>query len=229
MHRPIQLLGALVFMLLVSHGMGRAQEVAAVGPEVVAVADAPATAATKPETTPNTTVETLHAGLLDIMKRAKPLGFEGRFETIRPVVGETFDLDFMSSKIVGREWKKLSADQQAVWHEKFQGYLSANYAGNFNVYDGEKFETLGVEEAPRETVVVLTKLHVPGSEDVVLNYRLRAVEGGWRIIDIYLKGTVSELALRRSDFSSILKQKGFPELTAALDQKVAELRGKGGG
>jgi len=75
----------------------------------------------------------------------------------------------------------------------------------------------------------VTKLHVPGSEDVVLNYRLRAVEGGWRIIDIYLKGTVSELALRRSDFSSILKQKGFPELTAALDQKVAELREKGGG
>ncbi|MBW2230410.1 MAG: ABC transporter substrate-binding protein [Deltaproteobacteria bacterium] len=225
MHRPIQLLGALGVALLAGVGAARAQDVAAVGPEVVAEAAAEAEA----EISPITTVETLHAGLYDIMKRAEALGFEGRFEIMRPVVGETFDLGFMSSKVVGRKWKHLTSEQQQIWHDKFQRYLCANYAGNFSGHDGEVFETLGVQEAPRETQVVLTKLNIPGSEDVVLNYRLRQVDGEWLIIDIYLKGTVSELALRRSDFSSILKEKGFPELTAAVDKKIADLRRKAGG
>ena len=77
---------------------------------------------------------------------------------------------------------------------------------------------------------MLTRLVVPGDDDVILNYRLRKNSAGqWRIIDIYLKGTVSELALRRSDFSSILKNKGFGALVVAMNKKVAELRREGGG
>jgi phospholipid transport system substrate-binding protein len=174
-------------------------------------------------------VERLHAGLLDSMKSSDELGFQERFDRIRPVVEETFDVDFMGSKSVGRHWKKLTPEEQQLWLEKFTGFLAANYAGNFDGYDGETFETLGEEAAKRETRVVLTELRVPGSEDVVLNYRLRKTRDGWRIIDIYLKGTVSELALRRSDFSSTLKQKGFGELAAAVDRKIQDLKNKGGG
>jgi phospholipid transport system substrate-binding protein len=226
MQRSHKLLHLRVVLLLVAAtASASAQDVAAMGPDVVNEA-ASLNAA---ELSPITTVETLHTSLIDIMKRAEPLGFDGRLETIRPVVGETFDLDFMSTKIVGRTWRQLSSEQKQLWHEKFQGYLSANYAGNFKGFDGEAFETLGVEDAARDTQVVKTILRVPGSEDVVLNYRLRQVDAEWRIIDIYLKGTVSELALRRSDFSVILKEKGFPELTVALDRKIADMREKSGG
>jgi phospholipid transport system substrate-binding protein len=179
---------------------------------------------------PQAVVLTLQAALLKVMQEADALGFEGRYELLKPVVAETFDVRFMGSKSVGRYWNKLDADQQAVWLTKFAGYLTANYAGNFNEYDGESFEVLGEESSARKTQVVLTRLNVPSGEDVVLNYRLReASPGEWRIIDIYLKGTVSELALRRSDFSATLKEKGFGELTLAIDKKIAELRKKGGG
>lgn len=179
---------------------------------------------------PQGVVLTLQAALLTVMQEADTLGFEGRYELLKPVVAETFDVRFMGSKSVGRYWNKLDADQQAVWLTKFAGYLTANYAGNFNEYDGESFEVLGEEASSRNTRVVLTRLNVPSGEDVVLNYRLReAAPGEWRIIDIYLKGTVSELALRRSDFSATLKDKGFGELTVAIDRKIAELRRKGGG
>ncbi|MCS5637193.1 MAG: ABC transporter substrate-binding protein [Myxococcota bacterium] len=178
---------------------------------------------------PTAVVERLHAGLLESMKNADEFGFQGRFEYIRPVVEETFDLGFMGSKSVGRHWKKLNRDEQEEWLDKFTGFIAANYAGNFDSYDGESFATLGEQPAKRDTRVVLTELRVPGGDDVVFNYRLRETAGGWRIIDIYLKGTVSELALRRSDFSSTLKAKGFPELTAAVDRKIVELQENGGG
>lgn len=177
---------------------------------------------------PTAVVERLHAGLLESMRNADEFGFQGRFDHIRPVVEATFDIGFMGSKSVGRHWKKLTPEEQAEWLDKFTGFLVANYAGNFDSYDGESFETLGEQAAKRDTRVVLTELRVPSADDVVFNYRLRETSGGWRIIDIYLKGTVSELALRRSDFSSTLKQKGFPELTAAVDRKIVELQEKGG-
>jgi phospholipid transport system substrate-binding protein len=163
------------------------------------------------------------------MKEADELGFQGRFDLIRPIVEETFDLDFMGSKSVGRHWKKLTPEEKKIWLDKFTSFLAANYAGNFDGYDGESFQSLGEEPAKRETLVVLTELRVPSSEDVILNYRLRKTPRGWRIIDIYLKGTVSELALRRSDFSTTLKARGFPELAAAVDKKILDLRNKGGG
>jgi phospholipid transport system substrate-binding protein len=214
----------LAVLALAVAGAGHAQSMAA-------VESAPPVAATQPSAkTPTAVVATLQDALLNIMQNADSLGFQGRYEYLEPVVGETFDVAFMGSKSVGRHWKKLGPEEQSAWLAMFTGYLCANYAGNFKGWDGEAFEVLGEQPAARDTRVVLTKLVVPGGEDVDFNYRLRADEAGrWRIIDIYLKGTVSELALRRSDFSTTLKDKGFDELTVALDQKIADLRKKGGG
>ncbi len=177
---------------------------------------------------PKDVVDTLHAGLLTTMQESSELGFQQRFDQLKPVVSDTFDVTFMGSKSVGRHWNKLSAEEQQVWLDKFVSYVTANYVGNFDQYDGESFEILGEEEAQRDTRIVLTRLNVPGGEDVIFNYRLRMTPQGWRIIDIYLKGTVSELALRRSDFTTTLKNKGFPVLASTVDQKIAHLRKESG-
>jgi phospholipid transport system substrate-binding protein len=211
----------LIFALSIHPPCARAEEPSPEGPAVNGVA------AEGPS--PREVVEKLHGGLLEAMKRADEYGFQGRYDYIEPIVAETFDLEFMGSKSVGRHWKKLSPEDKQLWLKKFLGYLAANYAGNFTDYGGEQFHTLGDEPAKRDTRVVLTKLQIPGDEDVIFNYRLRKKAGEWKIIDIYLKGTVSELALRRSDFSTTLKQKGFANLTTAVDRKIAELRDKGGG
>jgi len=190
--------------------------------------EAVATSATGTES-PQEVVEELHAGLLGIMEQADELGFQGRYQQLRPVVARTFDVEFMGSKSVGSHWKKLTPEEQQLWLDKFIAYVTANYAGNFKDHNGERFETLGDEAAQRDTRVVLTQLKVPGDEDVIFNYRLRLTPQGWRIIDIYLKGTVSELALRRSDFASTLKKRGFADLAATVDQKIADLKNQAGG
>jgi phospholipid transport system substrate-binding protein len=68
---------------------------------------------------------------------------------------------------------------------------------------------------------------VPNEDDVQLNYRLIEKNGEWRVIDVYLNGTVSELALRRSEYSSALKREGFDELLASIETKIADLKSKG--
>jgi phospholipid transport system substrate-binding protein len=168
-------------------------------------------------------VEKLHEGLVAIMRSADELGYRGRYDQLSPIVAENFDLEFMASKSVGRHWKKLDANDQERWLEVFVRLITANYAGRFNAFSGEHFETLGEESAIHGTRVVMTRLVRPGEDDVQLNYRLREVDGHWRIIDIYLNGTVSELALRRSEYSSVLKRDGFEKLISTLHEKVESL------
>jgi len=226
-HTRSRLLATTIALTGLLAGPATAQDVAAVDAAPTTVAAAQPDRETG---SPQAVVGTLQDALITIMKRADELGFQGRYEYVRPVVARTFDVPFMGSKSVGRHWRTLSEEQQADWLSRFTGYLAANYAGNFTAYDGESFEVLGEQPAPRDTRVVLTRLNVPGDADVILNYRLREDEDGtWRIIDIYLKGTVSELALRRSDFSTTLREKGFAELSMAIDQKIDDLREKGGG
>ena len=170
-------------------------------------------------------VERLHAALLAIMRSSDELGYSGRLDRISPVVAETFDLPFMAAKSMGRHWKKLPEADQGRWLELFARHVSANYAGQFTGFSGEAFETLGEETAIRDTRVVRTRLTRPKEEAVQLNYRLREVDGAWRIIDIYLNGTVSELALRRSEYSSVLKRQGCEKLLSTIDEKLKDLAG----
>lgn len=198
--------------------VGAAAPAAAAG--VAAAAPAPAGA----PSAPNAVVEAFHVALIDMMKRSEEMTFDERVAYLMPVMDESFDLGFMSAKSVGRQWKDLSQADQQRWQQKFSELTVSNYAGRFVGYTGERFSTLGEEQAARDTVMVLTRLDVPGDEAVDMNYRLRRSRDGWRIIDIYLKGTVSELALRRSEYSSTLKRDGFEKLATAIDKKIAELR-----
>lgn len=197
------------------------------GPATAEPASPHATATATTASSPVPTVEAFHAGLLQIMKDAKTLGFQGRIEKLEPLMAKTFDLDFMASKTVGRHWATLSAADKKRWAETFTRFTTANYAGRFTGYTGEEFVTLGVENAARDTRLVRTKIVVPNDETVELNYRVMLRDGQWRVIDVYLNGKVSELALRRSEYASALKRDGFERLVASVETKIADLKKKG--
>jgi len=182
-------------------------------------------AATRAETHPEAihVVESLHAVLIDAMQKSEALSYQARFELIAPTVAEAIDQRFMAEKSIGRNWKKLTEAEQQLWLQTFARFTVANYAGRFKGYSGEVFQTHGEEDAPRDTKLVKTVLVLPDDDDVALNYRLRLTSSGWKIIDIYMNGTVSELSLRRSDYSSTLKRDGFEALVEALKSKIAAL------
>jgi len=169
-------------------------------------------------------VERLHEALLGVMKDAKTLGYEGRYERLSPVIRELFDLPFMAEKSVGRHWKSAGEENQRALVSTFSRFTVANFAGRFDGFSGQSFRTLGVEPATFGTVLVRTHLDEPGDEGVALDYRLRPVDGSWRIVDIYLNGTVSELALRRSEYSALIQREGFQALLAKLDERINDLK-----
>jgi phospholipid transport system substrate-binding protein len=165
----------------------------------------------------------LHEALLGVMRDATALGYQGRYQRLSPVIHSLFDLPFMAEKSVGRHWKATSESNQRALVEIFSRFTVANFAGRFDGFSGQSFRTLEVEPSTYGTVLVRTRLDEPGDEGVALDYRLRPVGDGWRIVDIYLNGTVSELALRRSEYSALIQREGFQALLAKLDERIQDL------
>jgi phospholipid transport system substrate-binding protein len=165
----------------------------------------------------------LNATLLDALQHAEQLGYQGRYDKIAPAEPRAFDVAFMAEKSIGKYWKPLSDADKARWVALFREFTTANYAGNFDHFSGQRFEISGEEPSQNDTIVVHSKLLNPGGEDTELNYRLHATPAGPRIIDVYLKGTVSELALRRSDYTSVLERQGFDALLTTVRAKIGDL------
>ena len=106
---------------------------------------------------------------------------------------------------------------------------NANYAANFDHWANQAFAVIGEESGPSDTTLVRTKVKSPSREDVDLSYRLRHTDTGWKIFDVYLKGTVSELALRRADYTAVLDRDGFARLESDVRARIDDLaagRGK---
>jgi len=167
-------------------------------------------------------VRQLHEIFGSVLREADALGYSGRYDRLAPEIGQALDSEFMARATIGRHWKKLSEEEQQHWVTSFKEYTIVNYATRLDRYTGQSFETLGEKPGQNQTVFVLSRVVDPEGEDIELNYRLRETKTGWKIIDLYAKGTVSELALRRSEYSSVLKQDGFEALVTMLTQKTAD-------
>jgi phospholipid transport system substrate-binding protein len=190
------------------------------GAAVPARAEAPAAAAVPDEEAVRAPVARLYAGLGDVMKRSGDLDFAGRYEALQPIVAESFDLPFMAELILGRPFKELTAEQQKTWVDTFARLTTSTYADRFDSDSGVRFEIDRVEPAAQGTSLVRTRLLRTDGDPVKLDYRMRKAPAGWRISDVFLSGTVSELALRRSEYGALMRREGFDALLAAVRKKI---------
>jgi len=185
-------------------------------------------AATAAASGPQAVVERINDALLDVMRNAETLGYEGRYERLEPVLRETFNLPLMARATVGRYWRDLTPEQRAALVERFTLLSIASFAARFDGYSGENFEIEGQQPGVRDTVLVRNRLVRPGEDPPVgLNYLLKVFDGEWQVIDIFLDAKFSEVAVKRSEYTSVIKNEGFDSLLASLDEKIAELAADG--
>ena len=175
------------------------------------------------EPTPSAVVERLNAVLIEVMQGAEALGFQGRYARLAPVISATFDFPLMARISAGRHWRALDQVVRGRYVTAFGNMSIATYAARFDGYGGERFEVLGEAPGRRKTVLVRNQLVKSDGEAVAIDYLLRATKGGWRVVDVFLDGKYSELALKRSEYGSVIKNHGVAALIQSLDQKAAKL------
>ncbi len=169
-------------------------------------------------------VQGLYDTLLGTMKNGRILGQSGRFAQIEPVVRRSFDIPTMARLSVGPTWATLTEAQRQQVTESFGRYISAIYADRFDSYGGQKLEVTGEQPAP-SGLMVRSQIVKANGEPVKVDYLMRRSGDTWLISDVYLDGSISELATRRSEFAAILHSQGIDGLIAALNRKADMLTG----
>lgn len=183
----------------------------------------PLTASSEPQDPAADRIGALYGALLQTMQQAKQLGVKGRFERLAPVLSNTYDIPSMSRIAVGQSWGALNPAQQAGIIEAFTRMMIANYANQFDGFSGERFEILQtIDRAPADKLIK-TKLVQASGKAVALDYLMRSNGGEWKVVDVYLDGTISELASRRAEFSAILKSGGPDALINSLRRQGDKL------
>ena len=174
---------------------------------------------------PQNSVRGFYDTLLTTMKDGRTLGQSGRNARLAPVVDRVFDVPFMTRLAIGPSWATFSPAQQQQLTEAFRHYITATYADRFDSYSGQQLQVTG-ERPYNADVIVQTRIVKSDGETTTLNYLMRQNQGSWKISDVYLDGTISQLAVQRSEFYSILRRDGIDGLVIALNRKV-DLLGHG--
>jgi phospholipid transport system substrate-binding protein len=157
------------------------------------------------------------------MKRGASLTYAQRVDFLGPEIRRDLDLGLMTRIVVGPPWRGYPPAEQLDLTQAFSDYSVATYAQRFQSYDGERFVVDPVPvERPNGDAIVHTKLFTGGADFVQLDYLLRHEGDRWRIIDVFLSGTISELAARRSEYSATLRQGGPAALADLLRKKTAD-------
>jgi len=168
------------------------------------------------------TVRSLYDTLLTTMRNGPALGARGRFAQIAPVVRRVFDIPFMTRLAVGPQWASLNEVQRQQVSQAFERYIVAIYAERFDSYSGERLQVTGEQPSAGGTMIT-SQITKSNGEPVQINYLMRQNGGVWQIADVYLDGTISELATRRSEFASILRAHGIAGLIQTLNAKADTL------
>jgi phospholipid transport system substrate-binding protein len=173
---------------------------------------------------PAAPIEQLDSALLAAMKAGQSTPFTQRYALLAPAVEHTFDLHTLLRSVVGLGWNSMPANQKAALGTAFQRYTISNYAANFDSYDGQSFRVLPQTRAlPDGDVIVRSQIIRPNQSPVEIDYVMRNTSEGWKAVDVLTNGTISQVAVQRSDFRSLLASGGAPALEAGLQRKVATL------
>ena len=172
---------------------------------------------------PQVVVRDFYGVLLNNMRDGRMLGETGRYARLAPVVNTAFDIPSMTRIAVGPSWAALSPAQQQQLTAAFAHYVAATYADQFDSYGGEELQVTGQRPYGAD-VMVQTKIVKSNGEATKLDYLMRQNQGSPQISDVYLDGSISQLAVHRSEFHSILQREGVDGLVMALNRKVDVLR-----
>lgn len=192
----------------------------------VAIVGSSARAGTGPSGPVFGPVEALDDALIAAMKSGDATSFNRRCQALAPVIDRVFELHAVLAASIGLSWAGIPEAQKTTLAAAFRRYTVSSYAANFDSYNGQRFEILhDARIFGNGKAVVQTRLIRRDKSAIKIDYVLRSGTGGWQVVDVLTDGTISRVAVQRSDFRQLLESGGAPALTAGLERKVANLSG----
>ena len=128
---------------------------------------------------------------------------------------DSFDFATIARIVTGQHWKNLDEAKQNEFIAVFGKLSAATYASNFSGFSGEQFKTLSADEK-RGRYVVRTVIVKSDGEEIPLDYVVSENDGLWQIVNVIAAG-VSDLSLKRADYTAVINSEGFDSLLARFE------------
>jgi len=167
----------------------------------------------------------LHETLISIMESANSASFQERYALMETIITENFNTPLIAKVILSRYWKSLDENTQIDFIDLFNRLTISTYVNRFDSFDGESFKNLSIEAMKKNRFMVKTEFVRPNDKPVSFNYIVQNDNGQWKIISVIANG-INDLSLKRADYSSVIKKRGFEALIAGLEKKISALHPK---
>jgi len=154
--------------------------------------------------------------------RATDLTLSQREAKFRSLLSQGFDLRFIGRFVLGRYWRRATPEQQNDYIALYGEFLLQTYASRLGGYSGETMTVTGARQASEKDIVVSTTLDRPGGLDINADWRVRVIEGRYRIIDVAVEG-ISMAFTQRSDFAAVIKRDGIEGLLTILRARTTKI------
>ncbi|HET8995686.1 MAG TPA: ABC transporter substrate-binding protein [Acetobacteraceae bacterium] len=214
LHRHVLLAGLLALGIGAAGFPARSQ---------AATLPAPAAAQSAPASTPDGAIASFETDLLNVMKAGNTASFVQRFNMLAPAVDRTFDLETILRNSVGFKWATLPEEQRQKLLDTFRRYTIATWVANFSSWSGQQFKVSTELRHVANQVVVPTYLVPKSGSPTNLSFVMKQVGAAWKVVDVLADGSISRVAVQRSDFQGLLSSGGVPALVASLQNKIASL------
>jgi phospholipid transport system substrate-binding protein len=139
---------------------------------------------------------------------------------ISKIVNPSFDFPLMAKLALGKKnWLKLNQQQREKFAQLFVERLSASYREKITLYTDEKVSFKPSVQKKKTTYVPMEL--ISKDKTIAMLYKLRKVDGCWKIYDVEIEG-VSILLTYRSQFDDILRRGTVEELLSRLEKPVTD-------
>ncbi len=143
-----------------------------------------------------------------------------RFDQLKPVMMRTFDVSVMAQRVLGSHWSTMPPETRKKFQSAYADFIVATYASKLDTYSGERFDVEPSAQPQGSGTLVYTKIVDSDGVEHAVNY---IVGRDGKVFDTYFDGTISDVAARRSEFSSIIQRSGPDQLIEALTDRTRKL------
>lgn len=131
---------------------------------------------------------------------------------------QNVDIDGIGKFVLGRHWKEATEAQQQEYLANYRTFTLKHYTSNLSDFTDTNFEVAKVKPDDNGGQVVTMRIKRPQREDTIIDFDVRLKDGSFKVHDIIIEG-VSMITTQRSEFNSVVSQKGLDYLIAQLKQR----------
>ncbi len=159
------------------------------------------------------------------MMHDERLDREQRRAGLRDAIGDNFDFEDMSRRILALQWEQATAEERERFVSLLKQRLEQTYLSAIESYTTETVQVGGERIKDNGDATVIVTIVKQNGTDIPLLFKLKYRDDRWLAYDANVEG-ISLVSHYRDRYKSIIKSEGMPGLLEHMQRSLDAPAGK---